>query len=52
MFWHHMAIRNNRNQKEHSIQALVEVTLKVEITKMEEEVIKRKPAKEKESFRT
>ena len=41
-----MAIRNNGNQNEHSIQALVEVALKVEIRKKEEEVIKRKVCKE------
>ena len=41
MFWHQMAIRNG-NQKEHSVQALVEVALKVEIRKNEEEVSKRK----------
>ena len=31
MFWHHMAIRNNGSQKEHSIQAMVGVALKMEI---------------------
>ena len=42
MFRHHIAIRNNKNRKEHSIQAPTEVALKVEIRKKDEEVIKRK----------
>ena len=42
MFWHHIAIRNNGNQKEHSVQAMVEVALKVEIRKKEEEVRREK----------
>ena len=50
MFWHHMAIRNNGNQKEHSIQAMVEMAPKVEIRKKQEEVLKRKSAKEKNSL--
>ena len=42
IFWHHMAIRNNENQKEPSVQALVEVALEVEIRKKGEAVLKRK----------
>ena len=45
MFWHYMARRNNGNQKEHSIQAMVEMALKMEIRKKEEEVIKKKVCK-------
>ena len=37
-----LASHGYKKQKEHSIQALVEVDLKVEIRKKEEDVIKRK----------
>ena len=42
-----MARRNNGNQKQHSIQAMVEVAPKMETRKKEEEVIKRKVCQRK-----
>ena len=45
-----MVIRNNGNQKGHSIQAMVGVALRMETRKKEEKVIKEKSAKEKESL--